>query len=354
MDKQQTLELYEQGRDAWNTWAQEMLNRAERDSPKWEREAKADFSGYKFKNKADFSEFIFPSEVNFSNVIFNGIVEFRKTKFFQKTSFIQASFSNMAVFRESIFSGDVYFSDAKFSDLTIFSGVKFETYAFFIASQFESSFLLDRAKFSTVPDFTDAVFRDAPRLDHIHIDVLEKRNFIFQRGGKDMAAYWRVLKRLAMRAHDHERELIFFKEEVIARRFVEDKWYHGAFWFGIFYQALSDFGRAIVRPMIAWLFSVGIFFGVYRLLANATPPCQSPWSSALILSLHQGLVSLPGPDDKIRQIYGCLYGTVGGTDTPHIPDIPDMVAFLGTVQSVFSAILIFLLLLALRNRFRIR
>ena len=36
------------------------------------------------------------------------------------------------------------------------------------------------------------------------------------------------------------------------------------------------------------------------------------------------------------------------------PRIPDSVAFIGTLQTIISAVLIFLLLLAVRNHFRIK
>ena len=64
-----------------------------------------------------------------------------------------------------------------------------------------------------------------------------------------------------------------------------------------------------------------------------------------------------------RIAYGCLYGihttaniTVppGQLPSSFFPVIPDGIAFLGLVQILFSAVLIFLFLLAVRNHFRIK
>ena len=65
--------------------------------------------------------------------------------------------------------------------------------------------------------------------------------------------------------------------------------------------------------------------------------------------------------DKPSQIYGGLYGvhtsnpvTPGECPASVSPVIPDRVAVLGLAQLVLSALLIFHLLLALRNHVRIK
>lgn len=80
---------------------------------------------------------------------------------------------------------------------------------------------------------------------------------------------------------------------------------------------------------------------------------------ALLLSFHKGLpFTGVGSPEKLNQIYACLYGIHGG-GTRELPErftpvIPDLVYLLGILQTLFSLVLIFLLLLALRNHFRIR
>ena len=79
-----------------------------------------------------------------------------------------------------------------------------------------SSFSLADAVFLQVPDFIQASFQKAPRLDNVRVGVGEMER------DKDMAARWRALRGLASDGHDHEREMDFFAGEVKAQRFVED------------------------------------------------------------------------------------------------------------------------------------
>jgi hypothetical protein len=82
--------------------------------------------------------------------------------------------------------------------------------------------------------------------------------------------------------------------------------------------------------------------------------------SALLLSLKNGLVFVGfGPEEKTNQIYGCLYGQAGpeshipGWDQQLTPVIPAGTAYLEVFQGLVSVALIFLLVLAIRNTFRI-
>jgi hypothetical protein len=81
---------------------------------------------------------------------------------------------------------------------------------------------------------------------------------------------------------------------------------------------------------------------------------QNPALAALFLSLKKGIVGLGfGPEET--QAYICLYGKVSTSGVPQpIPLIPESVAYLGLVQPLISTVLIFLLLLAVRNHFRIK
>ena len=148
------------------------------------------------------------------------------------------------------------------------------------------------------------------------------------------------------------RALEFFANEIKARRWTMDRPWHAVFWFGLFYGWLSDFGRSLARPLLWWAASVAVFARLYleAHLNRAQQPGScvvgpgEPWTAALELSLRKGLLFIGlGPNDRPNRLYGCLYDTV-----------PDHVAFLGLGQLLFSAVLIFLILLALRNHFRIK
>ena len=105
-------------------------------------------------------------------------------------------------------------------------------------------------KFGTVPDFTEAHFEEAPKFDNVELKPVRLQNLEAIEAETSYPSRWRALRRLAIQAHDYERELQFFKGEIIARRGAEDKLTHARFWFGWLYQLLSDFGRSMGRPFV--------------------------------------------------------------------------------------------------------
>jgi hypothetical protein len=187
-------------------------------------------------------------------------------------------------------------------------------------------------------------------------------------GDRDLAARWRALKRLAIQGHDHGRELEFFARELKARRFVEDKWLSAPFLFGWLYQWFSDFGRSVLRPLGAWAVSTAAFAGLYLSVAGSSSSCLAgsgtPWGAALGISLHKGLVFIgQGSSAVLDRYYACLYGfhSMSTVHPPPVPlperfvsVIPDAAFNLGLAQALVSAVFIFLILLALRNHFRIK
>jgi len=112
-------------------------------------------------------------------------------------------------------------------------------------------------------------------------------------------------------------------------------------------------------------------------LGDGRPYPGTRLTAALGISLGRGLLGGLGVEfgleEKTHQFYSCLYGThppvlpapdaspaaAASALLKHPPEalqyhIPTSVAFLGLLQSLFSAVLIFFFLLALRNRFKIK
>lgn len=166
----------------------------------------------------------------------------------------------------------------------------------------------------------------------------------------------------------------FWKNEDGARRL---SWPEGArFWFGLFYQIISNFGRSTLRPVLCWLVVTWLFAGLYFAAhlsaasaagraANSDPSCIAgegdPVSEALHLSFEKGLVfgGLADPN-RSYQTRACLFGLTR-VQQPQtelrsfaIPNTPSLAVALGAFQSALSAALIFLFLMAVRNEFRIK
>lgn len=197
------------------------------------------------------------------------------------------------------------------------------------------------------------------------------------RRDEDEEARYRSLKRLAIQAHDHDNEMKFFAGEVRARRYIRDfpwPWQNGLsssfrYWTGALYDLTSDFGRSLWRPMALWAFVFCLFSSLYQV--NATElvgeTCKNsndmtPRYAANTIAAKNSLLFL-GMDrtDKLKRAYGCLYSWTplirlsSGAETKQMaPNVPWKVSLYGILHSILSLTLIFLLLLAIRNQFKIK
>lgn len=399
MNLEESLIEYRKGQRSWNTWAWDMLNEKERlkESGDWEHEAvqttwyadaKADFRGHVFEDAVDFSGFIFPADTifrkskflllaDFSNAKFMRDVDFAKSSFLEWVDFKESIFATAAVFSKAVFAAEIFFDRACFGNLNtkagdvIFLQTAFKSYATFKGAQFyvkkadframqvERYFSLNKATFHhCVPDFVQAHFQEAPLLEHLTIPLKRPANTT-EEEKKELPARYRALKRLALQGHDHEREQDFFAAELRSLRWVEDFFVFknaGRWWGGLLYQLLSNFGRSIFLPFFWWIASIILFMRLYDTKSPLITSCAAGIDrhfAPLFLSLKHAFIALPtSVNERTNQLYACLYGREQSTTL--IPIIPDWVAALGIVQTLFSAVVIFLFLLAVRAKFRIK
>ncbi len=414
MNKKQSLALYAKGKDAWNVWANDILakkveleqnkqwqintskeeiNQATKD---WIEDSSVDFSEHIFKENVNFSNFIFPHFVSFNkttfsghtwfeNVVFNGDVGFYNTTLDGDAGFHSAEFNGDAWFDNATFRGDMWFNNVTFRGIARFNQIlcegsasfqktQFEKEIFFIAMRGQRFFSFKAASFYFTPDFNQAHFTEAPQLDDT--DFSKALNHNQSEKKDDLSSCWRSLKRLAIQGHDHERELIFFAEEIKSQRGIQDRAFPNLenflnkkpvwsgctrYWFGYFYQYLSNFGRSVMRPLLWWLILNTIFYIFYleypvedkSTLTHDDPIVQCNRSEAAIyLSARSALPFLPTTtySENINRSYTCLYGR----NSDGKANIPNTTVLISIIQTILSTILIFLSLLALRNYFRIK
>ena len=406
---------------------------------------RADFDGATFRGRADFDGATFRDTAGFGGATFRDWADFDGATFRGTAWFVGATFRDWADFDDATFRGTAGFGQAIFQRFTNFRNSRFEAEADFTAIDVASAFTLVGATFLQVPDFNQAHFAEAPRLDSLRIatggfwsrswtqvkgiwkreiaggagivaiGILAARSIAglvtwvpyairatFD-GDRITASRWRALKRIALQGLDHAREQEFFRRELLARRWNEDKFWHGAFWFGLLYQFFSGFGISLLRPLCWWLVGAFGFAWAYlvtylvlgmggalsgttvgkaggwlvdglrgqlpdwlpgALSAPALPACVTgpgePVWAAFGLSAQKALFVGVASVDKTRQIHACLFGLrtpeaqPAGTGTLFQAVIPDLVAALAMGQVVFSAAMVFLFGLALRNHFRIK
>ncbi len=244
--------------------------------------------------------------------------------------------------------GTIYFSQVTFEGYVTFRNASFIKSARFDACYVQRKFVVENTIFSSeVPSFDQAHFSEAPSLSSTTYPTQN----CFGGGSAVALGRYRALRRLAIQGHDYENEGKAFKGEIRSKRGTEHKWYHAAFWYGLAYDALSDFGRSMSRPSLIWLLSIAVFAAFYLAsagkLESAFAGCATAgapnYESALIISWKNAL-PLIGIDSEAEKIArACLYGgaAYGG------------IAIQG-IQKVWSAVLLFLFLLAVRNQFKIK
>ena len=364
----------------------------------------AEFGGATCKSTGQFTSAIFNGTAvfrgaTFKDALFNGATfkgnaGFAWAQFRGQAGFDGVTFKGEADFDVVIFKGIAWFRLCRFLGAASFSRCRFAAVANFSAIDSVRAFSLAETKFQAVPDFIQAHFSEAPRCDDLTVAAgsfwrrvlsnakwrltggsdptdTNKPKSLFQMADPHLPARWRALKRLAIQGHDNEHEQMFFKGELVARRWHVDQPWHAAFWFAALYGLLSDYGRSLLRPLFGWALCAAVFAAVYlsqhaafqppersfldRLVALeiTTPPlhCEqgddNPISAAFDLSVRNALLFVGQTSrDKLRQNYACLYGQE--TRVSHF------VVFMVHLQNVISAILIFLFLLGVRNHFKIK
>lgn len=155
----------------------------------------------------------------------------------------------------------------------------------------------------------------------------------------------RRLKELADTNKHHQLALDLHIEEMKCSRWIETTWQKLPAEF--LFQKCSDYGRSIFRPLLS-LFILWLSFAPIYASASSK---KDAWSDALLFSFSQMFSLIPSSKDARTESSKELYGTV--VDGKVIVDIPNYVFGLAGLQSIASIALVFLVGLALRNRFRI-
>ena len=407
----------------------------------------AKFNAAKFKGEANFECASFLGPAVFNSAEFEGTSRFNGITFSRDASFDKTSFNGDAVFGKTVFLGPAtYFRSASFKQKTDFKlayfkqhadfgEAAFEDFADFEAIRSDGGFNMAYTIFRQVPNFVQAHFEEPPRLDNLEAGGKRKDADLSE---PLLPARWRALKRLAVQGQDMERELEFHAQEMRSQRCQKDqprprlcssntqRGNAGHFFFGLFYDWFSDFGRSVLRPFLLWALSVVVgalfyvslspgiggqsigaqkkavyelslagwhallpgddlacYAGEQQLPIQAGPNCPAteckkdagsdpglpPYIGALSKSLRDStnigreawhlafrnaFIVLDGSGDAAHRTYGCLYGVelYGGSNPLAV--VPSAVSTVSAIQKLFSALMIFLFGLALRNMLKMK
>jgi hypothetical protein len=365
----------------------------------------------------DSAKFLNEATASFDRSTFSGNAVFPRATFSGDALFGSATFLGNAFFESAAFSGSAWFYSATFAGNAQFYNAKFQSYASFGAARSEGAFTMARVEFGGVPDFIQAHFAEAPRLDNLQVAPSPKPELLTEDARRDQLSRWRALKRLAIEAHDSERELEFNAQEISAARSFSNwpipvrlcdggKWLEASrSFFSFFYWVFSDYGRSVLFPMGWWALTVLIatvyylgqheevaanrarlqreghsVIGAY-LSANSAAweesgqacfsapkegkngraalsegvagETRAPWE-ALQLAFRNGSLVLDGGSEAAQRTYGCLYGFEKVGESGRTVYVPLGVSVASAIQKLFSAVFIFLFGLALRNMLKVK
>ena len=147
----------------------------------------------------------------------------------------------------------------------------------------------------------------------------------------------RKLKTLAIEVGDHEMEVLFFAQEMRAKRRDEMKGKDKPaerFW-NYVYEITSNYGMSVLHPSLCLFIIFCLFTVLYKVLFAACDVLH-------IVSLSfKSLVPFTG-GIRMAQTHGCYQEQM------------DLIVVVTAIESIFGTIFLFLILLGFRNKFKIK
>ena len=332
----------------------------------------ASFSNSRFHNRVDFTETRFPYDTKFKDVMFDGAAVFRKARFQAKEGRTGSSYGG-SIFTRSVFRVEADFSGSTFCAAGKFDGVEFKDAAKFEDAKFRGKCDFNNASFKGTTSFANVTFFRPPKF--FETELHEDANFSHVDWSVAESSYrrlWHILaspehfRQVAGEAGDAVRAwdrlaLIMSQREKLPERHL---------FFRLKMHALRDRDGCTLPSIMNFLFDVTCDYGWGIRKAFLW------WFGHIVLgALILGVAALMGPasgDSSFWHIFGDgasvsfanAHAFLGlASEGGYLHDarsaLGDAVqlkwAFkcVGVVQAVLGPILLFLLLLTLRNHFRL-
>ena len=158
------------------------------------------FDSTKFRKDASFHCTDFEGRVTFQRATFFDRAMFIRTKFKSEAEFVEATFIRAAFFRKTKFEDFAQFLQCSFDSAVYFRESSFKKFAQFRGISGKGLFSLSKVKFSSVPDFTEAHFEEAPRFDDVELKPERFKKSHAHKSKPNLPSRWRALRRLAIQA----------------------------------------------------------------------------------------------------------------------------------------------------------
>jgi hypothetical protein len=390
MANSEDIERAQQGKEVWNAWAEanpgarvdfSHVGLMKMDFTSLVFPGEACFEGAKFNVEVSFEDTQFKRFVNFAGAEFGSDADFSLTRFGSRVVFTRAVFVGEANFYESIFDGCAEFQRLNFHKLADFRNAEFQEDACFNNAEFGEEALFCGAEFNGLIDFENAIFTRITSFQNcifefvpifhgaqLHEDTTFEAVTWAERPHEGQSPYnaaraWARLRVEMNRLHKHEDELRFFAKELNARAHDtrNEPWAKRLLY--RIYLALGA-GRSVARPL-RWLLGLNavLFLPIYWYATSAIQwrklPIQDVLADvvnfnipadAVSFTLGQALPLVGGANPERADLYRRLFALGESADI----DVPLWLEFVGTFQQLVGVVLLFMIGLALRNRFRMK
>ena len=307
------------------------------------------FTGTEFFGMAFFKNTKFTKHVSFSNAKFHNVAQFIETEFISIASFKEVDFFGGALFSKVDFFNNVIFVKATFNGIADFSESKFYNTALFRNASLEDAYFTGTFFKARVPYFYDTTLSAdiTWELDSDYWPPAKKRNKseikknYKYRIKKNQGAYENLSSRMKKLDKYHD-EHFFFRQEMRCRRVFEN--FFIRFPYAV-YDGISDYGYSIGWAFSWWLGH--ILLGASLIWFNTEKSCNNVCDLAdnflldLAVSFSNAHGLLPFRNGPLKRCY------------EHFAK-DDIFNIIWGFQTVIGIILLFMLLLTLRIRFRLK
>ena len=286
---------------------------------------KADFIIVKFLGEAKFSNANFFDDVSFNGTIFSGSALFSNVKFRGfVTDFSSVTFSNIAIFSHTYFYNFTSFQNTQFLKYTTFNKTNFKIYApRFYGAKFNNEMTWAGIK---LPDFKKANDKET---DTQYEDRIEE----------NQNAYENLSTKLGNQKKYRDEHFFFRQEMRCQRKLAESRTSSLAFWL---YELFSDYGYRIGRAV--WCWAGHIVIGALILFSiRSVDRWNMSWEDfgcSLGISLSNSHAFFFN-GDRLEKCYKAF------------ESLPWFNVIWG-IQTILGIIFLFLVLLTLRIRFRLK
>ena len=339
----------------------------------------ANFSFADFMGNADLDRVAFKRMPNFESAFFDAVTTFSGSSFREGVTFRGATFQ-IADFNRTQFSGPSEFRATSFGASTSFRGCAFADGATFSEARFQDETDFVDAQFKASTSFREAMFSDVPKLFNtaLHEDT-DFSNITWRRAEdgylathdpadvEDSIRAWERLELIMSRLEKPYDRHEFYRLKMRARRRMPagrrlDRRFLQVL-NGLF-EITCDYGWGVGRAFLwwiaHWLTSAGFLFcnAMFGpLLCNANSAYREEWVELGLASLATGFANahsilLLATRDGYLVTQRELLVKLGGVCLINGESLC-IVKMVGLYEAVLGPVLLFFVLLTLRNRFRL-